>query len=209
MQPLLSAEQKTQADAQAQVLKDQADQVAQQKADEAQVQTIGLQAAANGANQGIIAAITNATDPKVALQLATPYLAKAPTQVVEVNGHSLLIDSQTGKTVQDLGKANSVITAEIAHAGTGTGSGTTSGTDSKGSPIPSAVAPYLNTSSSGVNYVDASTLQGTAAQKTNIINQAQAAGYKVITALRRNSMKWAFHAALVKTTNSALAAAIF
>ncbi len=121
--PQLSAEQKTQALAQAKVLQDQADQVAQKKADETQIQTIGLQAAQNGASAGVMAAITNATDPNVALQLATPYLAKAQTQVVEVNGHSLLIDSQTGKTLQDLGVSNSVIQANIAHGGAGGGGG--------------------------------------------------------------------------------------
>ena len=89
IQPMLTAEQKTQATAQAQVLKDQADALAQKKADETQIQTIGLQAAQNGASKGVIAAITAATDPATALQLATPYLAKAATQVVEVNGHSL------------------------------------------------------------------------------------------------------------------------
>jgi hypothetical protein len=119
--PVLDAEQKTQALAQQKVLQDQADAVATQKANEAQVQSIALQAAANGATQGIMAAITAATDPNVAIQLAAPYLAKAPTQVVEVNGHSLLIDSQTGKTVQDLGESNSVIQANIAHGGSGTG----------------------------------------------------------------------------------------
>ena len=31
----------------------------------------------------------------------------------------------------------------------------------------------------------------------------------IFWALSRNSMKWSFHAALVKTTNSVLAAAIF
>lgn len=50
-----------------------------------------------------------------------------------------------------------------------------------GTPIPLTLTPYLNTSSSGVQYIDASTLQGTAAQKTKLINQASALGLKVIT----------------------------
>lgn len=47
--------------------------------------------------------------------------------------------------------------------------------------IPIALAPYINTSSSGVKYMDASSLQGTAAQKTRLINQASQLGLKVIT----------------------------
>jgi hypothetical protein len=47
--------------------------------------------------------------------------------------------------------------------------------------VPVDVAPYYNKASNGVEYIDASTLQGTAKEKTNIINQATAAGYKVIT----------------------------
>jgi hypothetical protein len=60
--------------------------------------------------------------------------------------------------------------------------------DGNGNPIsvPTDVAPYLNTSNSGVNYVDASTLQGTASDKKSIIDQAQQAGLKVI--LNKNSV---------------------
>jgi hypothetical protein len=65
--------------------------------------------------------------------------------------------------------------AETAGLGTGT---TGSGTNGN---IPSTLQPYLNTSTNGTNYIDASTLQGTASQKTNLINQATAAGLKVIT----------------------------
>lgn len=56
-------------------------------------------------------------------------------------------------------------------------------TDAAGNTIslPSSVAPYYNTSGSGVGYVDASTLQGTAAQKTKIIQDAESSGIKVIT----------------------------
>lgn len=49
------------------------------------------------------------------------------------------------------------------------------------SSVPDIVAPYVNKSYSGVTYVDASTLQGTAAQKNAIVNAAQKAGLKVIT----------------------------
>ena len=235
IQPMLDKEQKVTALAQQKLLQDQADATAQKKADETNIQQIAMQAAGNGASQGIMTAITNATDPKVALQLATPYLAKAQTQVVEVNGHSLLIDSQTGKTLQDLGTSNAIIQANIAHSASASASGSSSivdpatdagvkaiiaanpneygnaanaidakygaGTASlynsqlqavynnkqnvnsvfASSSIPSIVAPYLNTASTGVQYVDASTLKGTATQQTEIIKAAQKAGLKIIT----------------------------
>ena len=47
--------------------------------------------------------------------------------------------------------------------------------------VPTIVAPYYQVSSSGTPYVDASTLQGTASDKTKIINAAQSAGLKIIT----------------------------
>lgn len=46
--------------------------------------------------------------------------------------------------------------------------------------VPANVAPYYNTSSSGVGYIDASKLQGTAKDKTAIVNNAQKAGLKII-----------------------------
>ncbi len=62
------------------------------------------------------------------------------------------------------------------------GSGTVTTTNEKGNTvsIPVDVAPYYNVSNNGVEYVDASTLKGTQAEQAKIINQAQAARYKVI-----------------------------
>ena len=47
--------------------------------------------------------------------------------------------------------------------------------------VPADVAPYVSTSTSGINYFDGSTLQGTASEKKSLIDNAQAAGLKVIT----------------------------
>lgn len=68
-------------------------------------------------------------------------------------------------------------------AGSGGSGGVTTGVNSQGQSvtIPDLVAPYYNVSHSGVGYVDATTLQGTAAEKSNIVNLAQKAGFKVIT----------------------------
>ena len=47
--------------------------------------------------------------------------------------------------------------------------------------VPSDVAPYVNTSHSGVAYADLSTVQGTAAEKKAAVDAAQKSGIKVIT----------------------------
>jgi hypothetical protein len=97
------------------------------------------------------------------------YSTSAKTQVVSLgNGSSRLINSETG--------------AVIASYGGSTGNAATTGGASGGQAnVPTAVAPYVNTSHSGVTYADLSTVQGTASQKKGIIDQAQAAGIKVIT----------------------------
>lgn len=51
----------------------------------------------------------------------------------------------------------------------------------KTSYVPINLAPYYNVSNSGVEYIDASALEGTAAQKRDLVNEATKAGYKVIT----------------------------
>jgi hypothetical protein len=53
--------------------------------------------------------------------------------------------------------------------------------DGRNGNVSSLLTPYLNTSTSGVNYIDASTLQGTAKDKTAIIQEATKEGIKVIT----------------------------
>lgn len=46
---------------------------------------------------------------------------------------------------------------------------------------PQGLTPYLNTASNGVQYVDASSMVGTAKEKTALVNQASSSGLKVIT----------------------------
>jgi hypothetical protein len=47
--------------------------------------------------------------------------------------------------------------------------------------VPVDVAPYFNTASNGVDYIDASSIQGTAAEKKAVIDEAQKSGFKIIT----------------------------
>lgn len=74
IQPMLNEEQKTQAIAQQQVLKDQADAVAAQKATETQINTIALNAAQAGANPSVLAAISQSKDVLSAINTAAPAL---------------------------------------------------------------------------------------------------------------------------------------
>lgn len=80
------------------------------------------------------------------------------------------------------------VSSAVAYYGGSTASENVSIQDGNGNNIsvPTSVAPYVATSYNGVNYVDASTLQGTAAEKKQIVDQAQAAGLKVI--LNKNSV---------------------
>jgi len=74
------------------------------------------------------------------------------------------------KKANDLKAANGATTVPITDPNTG-----------KTITVPVDVAPYVATSHSGVAYADLSAIQGTAAQKSQIVNEAQAAGIKVIT----------------------------
>lgn len=62
-------------------------------------------------------------------------------------------------------------------------SGTVPVTDTNGTTtnVPLSVAPYYNTTDSGVSYMDASDIQGTAADKAQAIADAQKAGITVVT----------------------------
>lgn len=81
------------------------------------------------------------------------------------------------KTQADTAKEN----ADTAAAGGGLNDVSLIDGTGKTVQIPADAAPYFNTSHSGVNYIDASAIQGTASQKKAIIDAAQSAGLKVIT----------------------------
>jgi hypothetical protein len=100
------------------------------------------------------------------------YSTSPKTQVVNLgNGSSRLINSDTGQV--------------IASYGSGGGGGTPNvniiNADGQSLSVPINVAPYVQTSHSGVAYADLSSVQGTAAQKAEVVKEAQAAGIKVIT----------------------------
>lgn len=124
-------------------------------------------AAANGAPASVQAAIDKAAgDPNASV--ATIYAALGSYgQNATDNAYK---QAQTAKIYNDMKPADGA-------------SSTVAITDNNGNStnVPTAIAPYVNTSSSGVNYMDASALQGTAAEKTKLINLATQSGLKVIT----------------------------
>lgn len=107
----LTAAEAKQADALRRQLtrKDKAEQ--EQKDKEKAVNKIAIDAAANNAPQAIIdeiKALAESGDVVGATQLAAPFLAEEEelqTQIVEIAGRKLLVDTQTGATIRDLGSA--------------------------------------------------------------------------------------------------------
>jgi len=86
----------------------QEEQIAEQKAEEKEIQAIAIQAVIGGASPDLVTQIQQAGSLIEATQLAQPYLTETTeknTQVVTVGDRSLLIDKQTGETIRDLGYA--------------------------------------------------------------------------------------------------------
>ena len=128
----------------------------------------------------------------------------APNDTTTLSEGQTLVDKATGKTIATGSDKTAAPTSDISNYDYAKQSGYTGSfmdymqaknpnaidaagninvTNDDGSTtnISSAVAPYYNTSHSGVGYIDASTLQGTASEKTAIINEATKEGLKVIT----------------------------
>lgn len=116
--PILNKEESIRAQAQALMLADQKQKIADAKAEEKQIQSLALQAINAGAGQDIVDSISNSGSYNEALskysQIETT--PERDTQVVTAGGRSLLINKQTGETIRDLGGA---------YKTSGGGSGTT------------------------------------------------------------------------------------
>jgi len=103
-QDMTSAE-KRQADTLAMSLQLQQQQIESQKNLEKEVQSLAIEAAANGADQQTIASIQKASSLEMAINMASPYLQQTKTDIIEMNGRQVLIDTKTGNVIKDLGKA--------------------------------------------------------------------------------------------------------
>lgn len=132
------------------------------------VKNVKLEVAKSGnAPVSVLNQLSNATNLTQALSIAGQYLsdpvakalAQANLEHVQLENKNLRVAaSSTGAT--NVSQTNPI-------------TGTTLN-------VPTSVAPYQNYSNNGQPYADLSKVQGTAAEKTNIINQAEAAGIKPI-----------------------------
>ena len=168
--PNATVADKNRANAQLQLQKQKQDQLDQDKQNTKDVNAVALEAAKNGADAATLQKIMATKNQAEAIAAAGDSLKTPSTQVVDLNGTKTLVDTKTGATIKVLSSPSSGPGETVAVS------------DGKGGQlnIPVDVAPYYNTSSSGVPYVDASTLQGTAGEKKNIVDAAQKAGLKVI-----------------------------
>ncbi len=181
IKPQLTKEESAQADLVKTQLADRQNQITQQKTDyTAGLGLINEAMKTNGQNPQAQLAIQAAqkvdpTDPQY-LQKVGTLLTQYQTDPVATQ--KALLDNQLLRA--QISKAQ--YDAQISKNNANASSGNTIVQDSKGNNIsvPVSVAPYVNTSNSGVSYADLSAIQGTAAEKKQIVDQAQASGLKVI-----------------------------
>jgi hypothetical protein len=155
-----AAEQRN-AEQQQELLTQQQQQLDQQKTDQANIYQVMLTAAQNGADNQTLNAIQQAESPEAAIAAAGSFLTKTNTTTVDANGHVLLVDDK-GNTIADLGTSDAAL--KVA---------------SDAASNPEQLAPYLNTTSSGVQYVDLSAVS--AADRDKLAQLAAQNGVAVIT----------------------------
>jgi hypothetical protein len=134
---------------------------------ETNVAAIAGEAAKNGAPASVIQAINATSNQKDAMSAAGSFLADSTAlQLEQANLQKVQLENQKARQDAATSGSNTVVQTNPV-----TGKTTT---------IPTDIAPYYNTSTNGVDYVDLSSAVGTATEKTALVNEAQAAGLKVI-----------------------------
>ncbi len=115
--PDYTAAEKAQAADQAAAVKTKQDALTAQITNAKNVSTILLDAAKNGADSQTLANIQNAPDEASAIQAAGKYMTTAvkptalKTSVQTIGGQKVLINSDTGETIKDLGPATTAKTS--------------------------------------------------------------------------------------------------
>lgn len=145
------------------------------------IQTAITQSATNGnpVPNVILQQAQKLTDPTQVTALLAPYLKNAADiqKAIDAHNQSVASTASSNATTAKTRLETSILNTSNNPNSTVPISNQNGTTTS----VPVSVAPYANMSHSGVAYADLSTVQGTAAQKTAIVNAAQAAGMKVIT----------------------------
>lgn len=106
--PEFSRADKERAEKQKQAQESRKREIELQEREQDTIWKTAIEAASRGADAITLRKIQNAGSAAEAAQLAAPFLAKKEelkTQVIEVGGRKLLIDTQIGKTIRDLGVA--------------------------------------------------------------------------------------------------------
>lgn len=172
------------------------------------VASVAEEAQKNGASPATIAAINAATDKASAITAAGNSLQTSSDPTISrylfyknqaaTNGQTpesfdtwkAADDAQTAKEKESEAYGTAFATASGKAAGERSAAGTTPTSPVVASTgvasgltfnAPADIAPYVNFSSNGVKYVDLSGFKGTPTEAAQAVNDAQAAGYKVIT----------------------------
>lgn len=103
--PLLNKEENIRAEALNLFYKDKELELQNQKEESNQIQSLAIDAAQNGADAQTVAGIQKASSLEMAINIASPYLQQTKTDIIEMNGRQVLIDTKTGNVIKDLGKA--------------------------------------------------------------------------------------------------------
>lgn len=167
------------------------------------INSVALDAAKNGADAKTLAAIKASPDEGSAISAASDYLQTATGQLgdylqykrtAEANGQNTE-DYNTWKKADDAQTAKEKESEAYGTAFAQTKGKSDAEASSQGSeatsPVvspsgitynaPASVAPYVDFASNGVKYVDLSNFAGTPTEKNTAVQDAQSAGYKVIT----------------------------
>ena len=107
--PQMTAEEKKRADITAGILQEQQQQIADKKQTENDISNVLAEAAKNQAPQDILQKIKTSTNLNDAILSAGSFISpkeKAQTSIIQSGGRNILVDTQTGRTIKDLGAAD-------------------------------------------------------------------------------------------------------
>lgn len=181
--PAYTLAEKNRAQAQLDIQNKKKDALAKSKEDSATIMSWAVAAVKNGATPvqaQQLTQIANSDNPDLqsAFKLYAPF-AQDPNAL-----QKQILDLQKQRAdIANTQASTQKIRQETANLGKTSINSSVLMTDNMGRQIsvPIDIAPYYNTSYNGTAYIDASTLQGTAAEKKSVVDQATKAGIKVIT----------------------------
>lgn len=162
----------------------------------APIQKVATDAAANGADAKTVAAINAATTIGGAVAAAGDYLQTGTGDVATylmykrdaTSSGQVPQDFNTWENAQNYNKAFATgegeeagkASADAQYSGSAATSPVTNDNNGAVYNVPNSIAPYVGFAGNGAKYVDLSDFAGTPTEKNQAVNDAQAAGYRVI-----------------------------